>query len=183
MNLAAGQDQKQQLLQRLMEQYQANAARAAGLSGSQSMSSVASLAGAAFPNSRPFGGTGWITETVPNLAATLMQRLGPGGIGHPIVGRESSSGVGVPVQSPMPINPHFGSPLSSVAPPAPAVPAVPSAPMPSGSPAAPASPSSAATPANVPTGAVPLGNNLYYHPNVGVVSGFGGPGLGGTKAV
>lgn len=155
MNVNAGQDQKKALLQQLLDQYQAHAQRAAGLAGA---ASGPATAGAVSPGARPFGGVGHVTAALPNLAQSLIQRLGPGGFGRPIAGVENSGGQGAPVNLPAWSNPHAGgAPNAPVGPIGPA----PSAP----TPAAPAPAASGSS------GALPLGNGLVYHPVFGIIPG------------
>lgn len=147
-NVAAGQEQKRQLLAKLMQQYQQNASRAAGMPGASQVGGTAAL-----PHNRFFGGTGRDASQMPNLAKTLIDRLGPGGYGHPIVGH--MPGIGA--------NPHLGSPIAPgllspggyanaptipVAPTsAPAAPSAPSAPA---APSAPSAPAASVLPPNSP---------------------------------
>lgn len=164
-NVSAGQDQKRQLLAKLMDQYQQNAGRAAALSGAtgavSATNSVASLG-----RGQGHFGTGLITGLLPNLGAALMARLGPGGIGHPIAGREGAVGSGLPVTMPFVANPHFGGNPAATA-----GPAVPIAP---GPPANPGPPQQAAPAAASQSAAgVPLGNNLFFNTTTGqVVTGL-----------
>lgn len=167
-NVAAGQDQKRQLLAKLMDQYQQNAGRAAALSGAvPAVAGVASLAHGRGPL-----GTGLVTGTLPNFGLALASLLGPGGVGHPIAGRESSIGSGLPVTMPFVANPHaYGSPARTVAPPAvaPVASAVaPTAPTPV-APTAP--PTTTGDPSASTAGVSPvsLGNNLYYNASTGQV--------------
>jgi len=119
-SLFGASDQKKALLERLMQQYQQNAGRAAGLGAS----SPAGTGGAGLPASytHPFGGLGHLTGPGPGLRADLLDQLGPGGWGRGIAGIESSQAPGSPVQGyggPGPGHGHFGGPP---APPGPAHP-------------------------------------------------------------
>lgn len=165
-NVAAGLEQKRQLLQRLMQQYQAGAARAAGLASSQSAAS-APASGAAFHASRPFGGVGNpVFSHIPNMVPGLAGRLGPGGTARPMApvapgiahamglanphaGSVLGFGAGAPTGSMMPVA-HPASPGPAAAPPSMAVGAMPGA----------SSPAS---------GVIQLGNGLVYDPSTGAV--------------
>lgn len=167
MNVNAGQDQKRALIQQLLDQYQAHAARAAGLAGVASGPATA----AGLPSGRPFGGVGHVTAALPNLAQSLIQRLGPGGIGHPIAGIENSPGRGMPVGIPMAANPHAGgAPNAPTLPVQAAAPAAPIAPT-----AVPAAPTALADVSVMPqmqnlSAPVNLGNGLMFHPSTGIVN-------------
>ena len=168
MPLFAGGDQKKQLLDKLMAQYQENAARAAALDGTQAAAPGGVAGVASLRDARPFGGTGLLTHPVVNLAQALIARLGPGGVGHPIVGRESSPGWGIAVGRPIAANPRAGGSPLGYGPGgntgAPAVPAVP---------AAPASASINTTPASQNPNIIPLGNGLYTNATTGITFGAG----------
>ena len=166
MPLFAGPDQKQQLLEKLMQQYQENASRAAGLAASSQSASPGAVAGvASLRDAHPFGGAGLLTHPVVNLAQALIARLGPGGVGHPIVGRESSPGWGLAVGRPIAPNPHAGgSPLgfgNGHGQGGPAIPVVP------------ANPSINPAPASNNPNIIPLGNGLYTNATTGITYGQG----------
>src|SRR5581483_7275604 len=90
-------DQKRALLDRLMQQYQQAAGRAAGLAGSAQAATTgagqaSTSVGMDFRHLRPFGGSSRLTGVLPNIGALLQSRLGPGGYGHAIAGIEGSAG-------------------------------------------------------------------------------------------
>jgi len=156
MNVNAGQDQKKALIQQLLDQYQAHAARAAGLAGAASGPAIA----ASLPSTRPFGGIGHVTAALPSLAQSLIERLGPGGFGRPIAGVENSPGRGAPVSIPAAANPRAGAAVNApVAPPAP--PAVSPVVQPS---------------AQGSSAAIPIGGGLVYHPVLGIMPAIGRTG-------
>lgn len=125
-SLTGQPDQKKMLLERLMQQYQEMAGRAAGLQ--QAQSSVGGVVGGTpFHAVHPFGGVGLVTALAHGLPADLIAKLGPGAIGTPSPGHTGSGVVG---NGPPIGNPHAGgNPGSPSGPsnPIPAVTAVPGA--------------------------------------------------------
>lgn len=90
MSFGAGQnDQKKSLLDKLMQQYQEAASRAAGLSQAQSLAGA--VGSTPFHAQHPFGGLGLYTALAHVLPPELIARLGPGGIGIPSPGHSSSA--------------------------------------------------------------------------------------------
>jgi hypothetical protein len=111
-NVAAGQDQKRALLSKLMDQYSANASRAAQLSGAGmaagSPPTGATAVGGGLSRGQGLLGTGLLTGLLPSLAPTLIKALGPGGVGNPIAGRESSAAPGLAIAPGLISNPRAG---------------------------------------------------------------------------
>lgn len=99
-------DQKRALLDRLMQQYQQAASRAAGLQGGAATPQVG---GVSVARSHPFGGVGFLASPVANMSPQLRAQLGPGSIGTPGNAPAAPPGLGS--------NPHAGSPLSAGGPP------------------------------------------------------------------
>ncbi len=94
---------KQQLLQTLMQQYQSAAQRVAGLArggglsgmGASALARPASVGGGGIPG-------GLFTSAGPTLSSVLQSMLGPGGVGHPIAGRDAMpNGMPLPVARPV----------------------------------------------------------------------------------
>lgn len=111
MALGGNQNQKQQLLRHLMDQFQQAASRAAGLAGQ----GASTTPGAGYHPPHPFGGSGLVVNPVRQLPSGLRNALGPGAIGTP-AGAESSTRVGNPVSPLLYANPHAGGPTIPTAP-------------------------------------------------------------------
>lgn len=178
-NVAAGSQQKKALLQRLMEQFQQNAARAAGMAAAGAAGGVPVTAGAAH---HQFGGLGHITHPFVSpgqgggppglgrgapLPPGLAAALGPGGLGHLIAGR-SSSAPGIAIASNIGAHPYQGSVLA---------PSGPSAPI------APASQATSVAPTSPQANSIDLGNGLIYHVPTGQVMVSTAGGAAGSRAV
>lgn len=104
-SLTGQPDQKKALLERLMQQYQEHASRAAGLQ--QAGSSFGGPVGATpFHSVHPFGGVGLVTALAHALPPGLAAALGPGAIGVPDPRHSGGGIVGNP--NPVPNGGHGG---------------------------------------------------------------------------
>ena len=113
-SLTGQPDQKKALLDRLMQQYQEHASRAAGLQ--QSGSSFGGSVGATpFHSVHPFGGMGLVTALAHALPPGLAAALGPGAIGVPDPHHTGNGIIGNPNPTPY----GHGNPAASGGPPNP----------------------------------------------------------------
>ena len=108
-SLTGQPDQKKALLDRLMQQYQEHASRAAGLMQGQS-SLGGSVGSTPFHSVHPFGGMGLVTALAHALPPGLAARLGPGAIGVPDPRHTGNGIIGTPNPNP---HPHGGGNIAS----------------------------------------------------------------------